>query len=406
MRVFALAAAAALGLAWTASAEARTYKIKPGPEAGALIAGAFQQARDGDRIKLARGRYEVAMGLATAAAGVSIEGAGESATVLTFRGQTDGQPALRLSGPRTRVRGLSIEDAMNGAIYAEAVDGLTLADLVISYTEPSPVVTADGVAVVRGRNILLDTVTVVGAADAGVALSQSASAVIRMSRIDGNGVGLLLEETSRVDAYDNTINENGVGVAAVDLPQVSGEASAIRVFRNQILRNNRRVRTSALLGTGVPPAVGVLALSAHDMHVFQNAIGDHGGANVVILSAGGVSVDAGHVPVSYNIVLRDNVFGRSGFDPQGTFMTLRDRGFTIPDVLWDGVESYGEAGAQRTLPVRIPIVNNVKQGGGQLTVTNLGIGVAGGSLDQAQPSQTLPPGGDVPEPAPVALPQS
>lgn len=384
--------------------EAKTYKIKPGPEAAAAITLAFEQARAGDRIRIRRGVYELPEGLRLEASSVRVTGAGAAQTVLRFVNQTDGQPGIRLSGSKVQLRGFVIEDAINGGIVAEDGDGYALSNLEIRFSAPSLLVTADGVAFSRARNILLDTVTVTGAIDAGIALSQSTNAVIRSSKAEQNGVGLVLENTSRVDVYDNAFSSNGVGVAAIQMPQIVGDTGILRLFRNQIEGNDLRVRASSLLGTGVPPSVGLVVLAAHDVHIFENSIGLHGGTNLILLSSGAQPATPEQVPVTHNVMARDNVFGRSGFAPQGTFATLQQRGYIIGDIIWDGVESYGQGAGLRTLPVRIDFSNNTKQGGGAISYTNLGITHAGGMLEGSKPSQNLPPGGATPEPAPVILP--
>lgn len=386
-------------------AQAKTFKIKAGTEAAAAITLAFEQASPGDKIRIGRGVIDLPEGLSLAASNVRVMGAGTAQTILRFVNQTDGQPGIRLAGSQVQLRGFVIEDAINGGVLAEDGNGYSFNNLEVRFTAPSLLVTADGFALSRARDILFDGVNVLGAVDAGIMLSQCENAVIRASKAEQNGVGLVLENTRRVDVYDSAFSNNGVGVAAIQMPQLSGDTGVVRLFRNQIENNDLRTRASSLLGTGVPPSVGMLILATHDVHIYQNSISQHGGANMVLLSSGASALEADQIPVTHNIVVRENVFGRSGFAPQGTFATLQQRGFGIGDILWDGVESYGKGADLRTLPVRIEFSNNTKQGGGVISFTNLGIKNAGGSLEGAKPSQTLPPGGATPEPAPVILPQ-
>lgn len=396
---------AACALVLVGEAEAKTFRIKPGPAAEPALEAALLQAAPGDRIHLDRGLFTFTKGIEIAQAGVRFEGAGADKTVLSFLEQTDGQPALRLSGGSQTVRNLVIENAMNGAVYAEGGSSFVFSSVAVRYTQPPRLVTADGFDLVRVRDVLFDGVIVTGASDAGVHLSQSGNVVLRNSILDENGAGLVIADTIQVDAYDNSFSGNGVGAAVVDFAQVAGEAASVRVFRNQILRNDRKARPASLIGIGAPPAVGLVVMAAHDVHLFQNSIGEHGGSNLLILSTSGSPVDPNYIPVTHNLMVRDNVFGRSGFAPQGQLMTLRDRGFTIPDILWDGVESYGEGEAKRILPVRISIMNNRKENNDVLAFISLGVGSAGGSLEDAKPSSTLPPVSTLSEPAPVVLPR-
>jgi len=387
-----------------AAAEAKTFRIKPGETAQPALEVALLQAAPGDRIRFSKGAYDFTHGFQLAQAAVRLEGAGADATVLRFRGQSDGLPAFQLTAG-VRMRGFAIEDAMNGAVLADGGDGYAFQNLAVRYTEPSRIVTADGFDLQRTSNVLIETVAVTGAPDAGVALSQSVNAILRNLVLEENGVGLVLLDTSRVDLHDSALSGNALGLAIADLAQVPGESAALRIFRNQILRNDRRARPASLLGLGAPPAVGVLIVAAHDLHLFENTIGDHGGSNLVILSTSGSPVDPAFVPVPYNLMVRDNVFGRSGYAPQGQLETLRGRGVSIPDVLWDGVESYTAGGAVRSLPVRISLVDNLKNDGSNLSFLSLGVGRVGGAIEDAKPSNSLPQGGAIAEPAPVVLPR-
>jgi len=405
MRMLAAVLSCSLSLAFAATADAKTFRIKAGPGAATAAEAAALQARDGDRIRFDKGVFPFTKGLELTQPGVRLEGAGADKTVLSFLEQSDGQPAIRLGGGAQRLRGLAIEDAMNGAVYAADANGLAFQNLAVRYTMPARVVTADGLDLARVRDVLIENVVITGAVDAGIHLSQANNVVIRNTVADENGVGLVLADTSQADVYDNSFSGNGLGLAVIDFAQVAGETASIRAFRNQILRNDRKTRPSSLLGIGAPSAVGAVVMAAHDVHLFQNKIGEHGGANLLILSTSGSPVDPNYIPVTHNLMIRDNVFGRSGFAPQGQLMTLRDRGFVIPDILWDGVESYGEAEARRTLPVRISIVNNLKENNEALRFVSLGIGNAGGALETAKPNETLPPPSVLSEPAPVALPR-
>ncbi|MEJ0022030.1 MAG: hypothetical protein WDN76_00185 [Alphaproteobacteria bacterium] len=65
-------------------AYAKTYKIKPGPEAQAEFNGAFAVLKPGDRITLEKGRYELTAGLAAAVNAFSLRGEGPDKTILSF----------------------------------------------------------------------------------------------------------------------------------------------------------------------------------------------------------------------------------------------------------------------------------------------------------------------------------
>src|SRR6185436_10646571 len=82
---FAAVLLAATALAGAAGA--KTLAVAPGPDAQERLQTALLDAKPGDVVKLAAGRYDLVDGLSLDVANVTIQGAGPKATVLSFRGQ-------------------------------------------------------------------------------------------------------------------------------------------------------------------------------------------------------------------------------------------------------------------------------------------------------------------------------
>ncbi|MGC8001490.1 hypothetical protein, partial [Salmonella enterica] len=71
---------------------------------------ALLDARPGDVVEMAAGRYELSDGLSLDVDGVTVKGAGPDATVLSFKGQKGAGEGLLVTSDRVTVRDLGVED--------------------------------------------------------------------------------------------------------------------------------------------------------------------------------------------------------------------------------------------------------------------------------------------------------
>ena len=85
MLKFATVLLAAIALAGVS--HARTLDVAPGPDAQERIQTALLDAKPGDTVQLAAGRYELTDGLSLDVNNVTVKGAGPQTTVLSFKGQ-------------------------------------------------------------------------------------------------------------------------------------------------------------------------------------------------------------------------------------------------------------------------------------------------------------------------------
>src|SRR5947209_5044954 len=69
------------------AAQAKVLNVTPGGDAQEKVQTALLDAKPGDVVQLAAGRYELTDGLSLDVAGVTVRGAGPEATVLSFKGQ-------------------------------------------------------------------------------------------------------------------------------------------------------------------------------------------------------------------------------------------------------------------------------------------------------------------------------
>jgi len=152
----------------------------------------------------------------------------------------------------------------------------------------------------------------------------------------------------------------------------------------------------------VPAGAGVFIMGGRDLHVFENEIGESSSANVIITAFRGPISNAAYNPLPRDVMIRDNIFGRSGFAPAGDLAALAQGGVRMADVIWDGADTFIAGGVPRTQPARIVVRDN-RSGREPGTFLSLGIPVAGSDFSEAAPSNAFPPLLDIPEPERVRI---
>lgn len=404
MRTMAIAAMAALALAGTA--EAKTWRVKPGPNAQTELQSALLSAKPGDTVQLAKGRFALAGGVSLDVDRVTIRGAGADKSVLDFTGQAQGAEGLLVTSDGVLLRDFAVENAKGDGIKAKGADQITFRNLRVEWTRgPNTANGAYGVYPVQSTNVLIEGVVVKGASDAGIYVGQSKNIVVRDSVAMFNVAGIEIENSFNADVYGNTATRNTGGILVFDLPGLPQQGGhEIRVFKNVITANDTPnfAPKGNIVGT-VPTGTGVLIMANRNVHIFENEIGDNGTVNVLITAYRDEIKDAAYNPLPRDIVVRANVFGPGGFKPAGDLAGLAAAGIPLPDILWDGATTYVAAGTPRAEPVRIDIRDNVRKDKSAISVLSLGVDIAGGPLTEAQPTPTIPPVTPIPEPAPVKL---
>jgi len=403
---WALAACAAFVFA-AGTADARTWRVRPGPEAQAELQRALIEARPGDSVRLDRGRYVLSAGLSLDIDRITIRGAGHDETILDFSNQTQGAEGLLVTSDRVTLRDFAVENAKGDAIKAQGCDQITFLRVRAEWTGgPSPDNGAYGLYPVNCTNVLIDESIARGASDAGIYVGQSRNIIVRDSLAELNVAGIEIENSFNADVFGNTATRNTGGILVFDLPglpQVGGHA--VRVFDNRIVANNTpNFAPEGNIVAGVPAGLGVLVMANQNVHIFDNEIGEHGTTNVMLVSYRGEIPDANYNPLPRDIVIRDNEFGRVGFAPAGDLAALAQMGVQLSDVVWDGAETYNAGGQPQTVPVRITMQSNDAPGRFPSFIS-LGLPVVGAELTEARPDPVMPPAAAVEEPPRVRLPQ-
>jgi parallel beta-helix repeat protein len=404
MKLAATVFAAALVL--TGAAEARTWRIRPGPNAEQALQAALIGAHPGDTVRIDRGRYDLTQGLSLDVDRVTVRGDGQDRTILSFARQQRGAEGLLVTSNHVVLRDFAVEDARGDAIKVRDCDDITFHGVRAEWTRgPSTSNGAYGLYPVNCSNVLIEQSIARGASDAGIYVGQSRNIIVRDSLAERNVAGIEIENSFNADVFNNVSQHNTGGILVFGLPnlqQMGGHS--IRVFHNQIMSNDTPnfAARGAIVG-GVPTGTGVLIMANRDVHVFDNDIGNNGSANVMVVAYRNDFDDANYNPLPRDIMIRNNRFGNGGFAPGGDLQGLAQAGVTIPDVLWDGANTYSVGGTPHMDHVRIVMKDNRSSRGGIGTFLSLGLNVAGAPLSEAAPDASLPPLQRLDEPDPVHL---
>jgi len=401
-----LAAVAAATLIMASAADARTWRIRPGPEAEQQLQTALIEAEPGDTVQLGRGRFELTAGLSLDVDRVTIRGEGEGRSIISFDNQRRGAEGLLITSDNVTLRGFAVENARGDAIKARDCNGITIREVRVEWTRgPNPENGAYGLYPVNCSNVLIERSIARGASDAGIYVGQSRNIIVRNNVAEFNVAGIEIENSFNADVFGNTATRNTGGILVFDLPGLPQKGGHdVRVFRNRIFNNDTpNFAPAGNIVAGVPTGTGVLIMANRNVHVFDNEIGDNGTVNVLVTAYRNAFDDAEYNPLARDIVIRDNEFGNTGFAPAGDLAGLAQAGVPIPDVLWDGATMYSSGGTPRSENVRLVVRDNTSTRSGQGSFLSLGLPVAGTPLTEAAPDPTPPPLQEVAEPDEVRI---
>ena len=396
MLKFATVLLAAIALAGVS--HARTLDVAPGPDAQERIQTALLDAKPGDTVQLAAGRYELTDGLSLDVNNVTVKGAGPQTTVLSFKGQKGAGEGLLITSDQVTVRDFAIEDSRGDGIKSKGADEISFVNVRVEWTGgPKETNGAYGVYPVSSTNVLIDRVVVRGASDAGIYVGQSKNIVVKNSRAEFNVAGIEIENSMNADVFDNVATRNTGGILVFDLPnlpQMGGHST--RLFRNKVVDNDTpNFAPKGNIVAGVPTGTGIMVMANRNVHVFDNEIAGNQSTAVMLVSYTQKFDDKTYNPLPRDIVVRDNKIGKNGWNPQfsGGPMIAKMMGGALPPIVWDGVTTF--AG--------LPDVVNVRINDGPVLNLNL---PGPGQVEQAKPSVAKTIGGKpVAEPRAVVLPK-
>ncbi len=380
-----------------APAAAKTIDVAPGPNAQERLQTALIDARPGDVVQLAAGRFVLTDGLSLDVPRVTVRGAGADKTVLDFKGQQAAGEGLLVTASDVVLRDFAVEDAKGDAIKSKGVERTVYKNLRVEWTGgPRETNGAYGLYPVASRWVLIDGCVVKGASDAGIYVGQSQDIVVRNNVAQGNVAGIEIENSYRADVFHNTSTHNTGGILVFDLPnlpQMGGHS--IRIFENAVTKNDQpNFAPKGNIVASVPNGTGVMVMANRNVHVFKNTLSDNATSNVMVVAYKRPFTDAKYDPLPHDVVVRQNAHGRAGWAPGfvGGKELAAAMGGALAPVFWDGA-----GGRERTnvlIDETVPVVS-------------LNLPEALTPVEQARPGLIdLKHGRAVAEPAAVMLPAS
>ncbi|MBI1318405.1 MAG: hypothetical protein GC168_05555 [Candidatus Hydrogenedens sp.] len=398
------------------AALAETVQFEPADDIQFKVQEALILAEPGTTFEFAEGVYKFNMGLSLDVDNVTIRGAGMDKTILSFKEQDAGAEGLFVTSDNVTLEDFAIEDTKGNAFKSNAVENLVLRRVRTEWTGgPKETNGAYGLYPVSSKNVLIDGCVAIGASDAGIYVGQTERVIVRNSRAEYNVAGIEIENCHHADVYNNVATNNTGGMLVFDLPGLPMQRGRdVRVFQNKFYDNDTpNFAPKGNIVGKVPQGTGVMVMSNSNVHVFENEIYGHRTYNMLIcsyLSSGVELKDPNYYPYPEGINVRDNTFGKGGWQPTGELAEAAALalGGKMPDIVWDGVVNPEHDGGEMPAEARIYIENNKKDGEGDVTFADLDAAALvlskGGDASKIEIKHDLAAhAGSTPQPEPVDL---
>lgn len=334
----------------------------------------FILAKDGSTITIDEGNFHILSSLSLEGKkNITIKGAGEGKTVLSFKGQTDGAEGIRVSNAENIViEGLTVQDTKGDAIKTMNVNSITFRNVKTEWTRAADEKNGSyGLYPVQCQNVLIEYCTAIGASDAGIYVGQSKDIIVRNSKAFQNVAGIEIENSINADVYDNEATENTGGILVFDLPDlVQKKGGNVKVYRNNIYNNNyRNFAPKGNIVGKVPAGTGVLILATNNVEVYNNKIIKNNSVSCGIISyymTENPIKDTAYYAYPTGISIHDNEFERDNvrFQGKGRFGQLFKYklrfGKKVPHIVYDGIVDKNtiESNGEITKGKQICIFNN------------------------------------------------
>ena len=313
------------------------------PDANEKLQEALILAEPGDIVQLGAGVWKLVDGLSLDVANVTVRGAGagEGGSVLDFTGQQGAGEGLLVTSDDVLLTNFAVLNTKGDGIKSKGADRIVYHQLRVEWTAgPKETNGAYGIYPVESTDVLIDSVYVRGASDAGIYVGQSKNIIVRDSIATENVAGIEIENSYDADVHDNIATKNTGGILVFDLPSLPMQGGHnVRVFENIVNDNSTpNFAPKGNIVASVPTGTGVLVMANRHVEIFGNIFDNNGTANVMIVGYRYEHKDPKYQPLPRQIVVRGNQHGKSGYAPAfpGGQQIAAAMGGTIPPVLWDG----------------------------------------------------------------------
>lgn len=332
-------------------------------------------AEDGDVIELPAGKISLSNTLwLDAKSNVTIRGAGQDKTILSFKNQSQGAEGLKITNAENIVlQDFTLEDSKGDLLKTQQVTGLTLRNITARWTgKPKKTNGAYALYPVQCSRVVIEGCTAAGASDAGIYVGQSDSVWVRHCEAYHNVAGIEIENTTNAWVHDNRAHHNTGGILVFDLPDLPKKRGGhVKVWRNTVTNNNfRNFAPRGNIVGKVPPGTGIMILATNDVEIFDNKILGNRTASTAIISyyiTENPIRDTAYVPYPSAIFVHDNEFSPGKRSPTWKnkmgFLFWLKFGRRVPHILYDGIQNPDWLAADGTVrPENRICVRNNKNG--------------------------------------------
>lgn len=332
-------------------------------------------AEDGDVIEWPEGKIILTNTLSLdAKSNITIKGAGQGKTVLSFKNQRQGAEGLKITNAQHIVlQDFTIEDSKGDLIKTQEVTGLTFRNITARWTgKPSKHNGSYALYPVQCRQVHIENCTAIGASDAGIYVGQSDSVWVTGCRAEYNVAGIEIENTTNAWVHGNVSTNNTGGILVFDLPGLPKKRGGhVRVWDNQVVRNNyKNFAPKGNIVGKVPPGTGVMVLATHDVQIYNNRILENKTASTSIISyyiTENPITDKDYIPYPSAISIRDNTYSGGKRMPTWKnklgFLFWMKFGRKVPHILYDGIQNPAYLAADGTVkPEHRICINNNENG--------------------------------------------
>lgn len=329
-------------------------------------------AEDSDVIELPAGKIDLGNTLwLDDKKNITIRGAGQDKTILSFKNQTQGAEGLKVTNSQGIVlENFTIEDSKGDLIKTQSVKGLVFRDITARWNgKPSKTNGSYALYPVQCQNVRMERCTAIGASDAGLYIGQSDSVWVTKCYAKNNVAGIEIENTTNAWVYENFAAYNTGGILVFDLPDLPKKRGGhVKVWKNKVVQNNyRNFAPKGNIVGKVPPGTGIMILATNDVEVHDNYIFDNKTASTAIISyfiTENPVKDKAYIPYPSRIFIHDNVYSEGKRMPTWKnklgFLFWLKFGRRVPHILYDGIlnpEYLDSTGALKS-EYRICIRNN------------------------------------------------
>lgn len=301
-------------------------------------------ARPGDSLILPEGDFRLERSLTLAVSDVSIRGAGRDRTRLSFDGQSEGAQSWLVVANDVEISDLALIDPLTDGLVARGSTGFTVRRVAVEWTRPRSNRNGGyGIYPVNSAEIRIEDCVARGAREAGIYVGQSSDGIVAGNLVEGNVVGIDIENSTRVRVEDNRARANSIGILVAARPKLlQPRSSEIVVRGNEVVENDSATFAepgSYLAGFG--EGKGIVVVASKDVRIEENRLRGNDRAQVLFLNFQSLGqpdlFDAFFSADLDDVRLGNNVFERdSNRKPEPVERWQDARGF---DVVWDGLVS-------------------------------------------------------------------